>query len=349
MKKKSVTIVDVAKEAGVSYATVSNVLNRRSVPLGEETIRRVEEAARRLGYRRNAAAANLSRQRSYELGLLLPGFNDYFGRFAEAMERTAYAYGYHLSVFSSSHHPELEQRHLEMLLQRRVDGLFCHGLALSPEATRRVVGDGTPIVLFNAWDWPADIAIGVVNPDFRGACAEAVRHLYERGCRSFVYIGGTRSRATGIQRRLGFEDGAAALPGDVRPVAALDLDDVPAEQWPARIVTACGHRFPVGIVAFDDAVASRAMWRLQAEGIAVPEQVKIVGVNNEAYTQYCNPGLTSVDIPHARQAELAIGLMMRHLAEYGKETAPQAAPSDGELPAEVRIPLRLAIRGSTAP
>ncbi|WP_135556014.1 LacI family DNA-binding transcriptional regulator [Paenibacillus cymbidii] len=344
MRKKQVTIVDVAQEAGVSYATVSNVLNRRDVPLAEETIRRVEEAARRLGYRRNAAAASLSRQRSNELGLLLPGFGEYFGRFAEAMERTAYAHGYHLSVFSSSHHPELEQRHLEMMLQRRVDGLFCHGLALSPETTRLIVGDGTPIVLFNAWDWPPDIAIGVVNPDFRGACRGAVRHLYDRGCRSFAFAGGLYARATGVQRRLGFADGIASLPETVAS-AVLELDNVAHAEWPACIMAACAGGEPLGFVAFDDTIASRAMWRLQEQGIAVPERVKIVGVNNDSFAAHCHPGLTSIAISHERHAELAIGMMVAHLEG---RTAAEAGTLDAAPSGERTMPLELIVRGSSA-
>jgi LacI family transcriptional regulator len=130
--------VDVAKEAGVSIATVSNVLNRRNVPLTEETIRKVEQAVQRLGYRRNVMAANLSSRKSNELGLIVPNFVGYYGRFAEELEQKFHRYGYHLSVFSSNGmNPDLERRHIELLLQRRADGLVCHGLAMSVESTRQ--------------------------------------------------------------------------------------------------------------------------------------------------------------------------------------------------------------------
>src|SRR6476620_11181048 len=131
-KNKQATIVDVASEAGVSIATVSNVINRRKVAMSPETIRKVEEAVVRLGYRRNVMATNLSRRRSYELGLIIPHFGGYYGRFAEKLEQKVHPFGYHLSVFSAAGmDPESEKRHLEHLRQRRVDGLVSHGLAMS--------------------------------------------------------------------------------------------------------------------------------------------------------------------------------------------------------------------------
>lgn len=145
-RSKQPTIVDVASEAGVSIATVSNVINRRKVPMAPETIRKVEEAVVRLGYRRNVMATNLSRRRSYELGLIIPHFGGYYGRFAEKLEQRVHHFGYHLSIFSAAGmDPEIEQRHLEHLLQRRVDGLVSHGLAMSMQSTQQLVGEGTPL------------------------------------------------------------------------------------------------------------------------------------------------------------------------------------------------------------
>ncbi|WP_248927778.1 LacI family DNA-binding transcriptional regulator [Paenibacillus hamazuiensis] len=348
MSKRSVTIVDIAEAAGVSIATVSNVLNRRNVPMTEETIRKVEQTAKELGYRRNAIAANLSRKKSYELGLIVPSFGAYYGRFAEAMEQAAHANGYHMSVFSAGGmNPDMEKRHLEVLLSRRVDGLFCHGLAMSPESTRAIVGDGTPLVLFNGWGWPEDIALGAVNLDFSGGCTEAVRHLADQGCRSLFYLSRRRALAINEQRLTGFREGVSlyAEPSQI-PAAVLEITPSPdsLEQAAAQIKDKVAENAgPVGVLAFDDSLALAFMSKLLADGTRVPEHVKIVGINNDPFSAACYPAITTLDIDYDRQAELAVRMMLDHLEANRAEADSPLKTGDRE----IRIPMKLIPRMSS--
>ncbi|GAB2693667.1 LacI family DNA-binding transcriptional regulator [Paenibacillus thermoaerophilus] len=341
-KPKSITIVDVAREAGVSTATVSNVLNRRNVPLSEDIIRRVEAAADRLGYRRNAMAASLSRQRTNELGLLLPSFGGYFGGFAEACEREAHERGYHLSVFSGSNDPELERRHLDRLLQRRVDGLICHGLAMSPEATREIVRDGTPMVLFNAWSWPEDIAVGTVNLDFKSGVEEAVHRLYERGCRSIFYVGQHKPNTSDPPRYEGFLQGIAGLPGPVTH-AYVRADASDFRVTVGRLLQLAGDSRPFGIICFDDLLAFAMMYAGIASGLRVPEQMMVVGMNNHYMTRYSHPTITSMDIPYKDQAELTVRWLISAIDDKPDEWVLER--SGGR--SRVDIPVKLLMRGST--
>ncbi|CAG7647369.1 LacI family DNA-binding transcriptional regulator [Paenibacillus allorhizosphaerae] len=350
--KRQVTIVDIAEAAGVSIATVSNVLNRRNVPMSEDTIRKVEEVAERLGYRRNVMAANLSRRKTYELGMLVPGFGGYYGRFAEEMQRKAHLYGYHLSVFSAAgFDPEIEQRHLEVLLQRRVDGLFCHGLAMSHETTRKIVGEGTPLVLFNGWGWPSDIAVCAVNLDFAGGCIDAVRHLYDRGSRKLYYFGKAAAHATDRQRRIGFAEGVRRLPEAVASEIVEFRDSKSMDQLMDEVVAEAksDERRPVGILAFDDNDALAIMSAVFHRGYRVPDDYLIVGINNDPVSKLAYPSLTTIDIPYQEQVRLAIRLMLLELGET--ERLKQV---DGDIPSgfstneqEIRIPLQLIPRMST--
>lgn len=349
-KKRQITIVDLAEAAGVSIATVSNVLNRRNVPMTEETIRKVEEAAEQLGYRRNVMAASLSRRKSYELGMLVPSFAGYYGRFAEEMQRTAHLYGYHLSVFSAAgFDPEIEKRHIDVLLQRRVDGLFCHGLAMSQEATRKIVDDGTPLVLFNAWGWPNDIAAGAVNLDFVDGCQQVVAHLYEQGCRSLIYLGRKKTHGTDEQRRIGFTTGIAKLPESVRS-HLLDMGErEDMEQLLDQALEAMDGAYPVGVLAFDDMAALPFMSAIQRRGYRIPDDFKMVGINNDPVTTMCHPPMTTLDIPYHEQVKFAIGIMLEKLGEEEKLGRLTASGPDLVLPEghEVRIPLKLIPRMST--
>ncbi|TVY03933.1 LacI family DNA-binding transcriptional regulator [Paenibacillus cremeus] len=351
-KNRQITIVDIAEAAGVSIATVSNVLNRRNVPMSEDTIRKVEEAAERLGYRRNVMAANLSRRKSYELGMLVPSFSGYYGRFAEEMQRKAHTYGYHLSVFSAAgFDPEIEQRHLDVLLQRRVDGLFCHGLAMTTEATRRIVGDGTPLVLFNGWGWPSDLAAGAVNLDFAGGCIEAVQHLYDYGCRRLYYVGKARAHATDQQRRIGFEEGVRRLAEPVTAELISGDGAVGLEQLLDQQLLQVEPGKPTGILAFDDFDAFTVMSAVMKRGLRVPEDVQLVGINNDPISQVCYPTLTTVAIPYHEQAQLAMRLMLLKLGEQNrlKQADGDSTDDHDQLleQQEIRIPLRLIQRMST--
>lgn len=348
MKNKQITIIDVAKAAGVSIATVSNVLNRRNVPLTEETIRKVEEASERLGYRRNVMAASLSRRKTFELGLLLPGFGGYFGDFAHVMQDTVHAWGYHLSVYSSTNRSDLEQRHLETLLQRRVDGLFCHGLAMSPELTRKIVGEGTPLVLFNAWGWPEDVALGAVNLDFAGGAAQGVRHLAERGCGSIYYLGRNLARATDGQRRIGFLQGVEEVLRN-RPVHndLLQTDALDEEEVLAAITRNIGTNGPAGILAFDDYEAFRWIGILKEKGFRVPEDVKVVGINDQPIARLNSPSITSLSINFEAQVQHAVRLLFQYLGEDGGGRLSELPAHPSGAGHEIQIPMQLVPRAST--
>jgi LacI family transcriptional regulator len=344
-RQRNTTIVDIAEAAGVSMATVSNVLNRRNVPMSEETVRRVEETAKRLGYRRNVMAASLSSRKSYELGLLVPSFGNYYGKFAETMEKAAHRAGYHVSIFSAGgFDPVMERRHLEVLLQRRVDGLFCHGLAMSPETTRTIVGDGTPLVLFNGWGWPEDIALGAVNLDFSGVCKDAVQHLVQSGCRSLVYISRPKSLATNEQRLIGYLQGISDYAGHLAHSVVEMLPDSHVKDIVDSIERNHGEAAgSIGVIAFNDMEALSIMSEAVKRGRRVPEAMKIVGINNEPVSSLCYPTITSFDIPYELQAQYAISLMLHKLDGI---PLPEDMP-EMETGKQLRIPMPLIRRMST--
>lgn len=348
-KSRQATIVDIAKEAGVSIATVSNVLNRKlrpNIPLSEETIRKVEDAAAQLGYRRNVMAASLSRKKTNELGLIVPAFVGYYGRFAETMEKVAHQYGYHLSVFSSGgFNPDIERRHIQMLLERRVDGLFSHGLAMSVEATRMLVGGGTPLVLFNGWGWPEDLAAGAVNLDFRQGARDAVYHLLGSGCKSIVYLGREIALAVDEQRRLGFAEGLQQAPESIAhgmiQIYQHDLDVL----VDSVLELSKGVR-PIGVLAFDDNYAFRFMTAAMRKGIRVPEEIKVVGINNEPLTADCYPSISTLSIDYQLQATLAVTKLLSHLGEHPSELEWEGVTYSLETH-EMNIPMKLIHRQSS--
>jgi LacI family transcriptional regulator len=334
-KPKQVTIVEVAAAAGVSIATVSNVLNRGGIRSSKETIRKVELAAEQLGYRRNTMAAGLSRSKTYEIGLILPGLTSYYGQLAEHLQIEAHNAGYHLSVFSSGgFDPDIERRNLEVLLQRRVDGLICHGLAMGFESTRSIVNSGTPLVLINGWNWPEDIAIGAVNLGFAEACKQSTKLLVERGCKALCYVGSKGSKVIDEQRRKGFNAGTRQYASDVIH-EIVDAKDLDMEAFLSSLLQR--HAMPVGVIAFDDHVALRLLSAANKLRIAIPSQLQIIGINNDYIAKHSYPGISSWDIPYSYQAQSAINKLLHKFgnkAESGEER-------------EIEVPLTFIEREST--
>lgn len=314
-RNKQPTIVDVASEAGVSIATVSNVINRRKVPMAPETIRKVEEAVVRLGYRRNVMATNLSRRRSYELGLIIPHFGGYYGRFAEKLEQKVHHFGYHLSIFSAAGmDPEIEQRHLEHLLQRRVDGLVSHGLAMSMHSTQQLVGEGTPLVIFNGWGWPNEIVKLAVNLDFAKASSEAVQHFLENGCLSVMYAGRSKGMGANEQRIQGFMAGLCER-GESTVHALLDAGDLGITGTLDEALRLSGDLRPIGIYTFNDALALELLALCHERGISVPEDIQLIGMDNEFYSRSSFPSITSFEMPVDLQTSLVAAFLMRQIGE----------------------------------
>ncbi|NOU70559.1 LacI family DNA-binding transcriptional regulator [Paenibacillus sp. LMG 31458] len=348
-RSKQPTIVDVASEAGVSIATVSNVLNRRKVPMSPETIRKVEEAVVQLGYRRNVMATNLSRRRSYELGLIIPHFGGYYGRFAEKLEQKVHSFGYHLSVFSAAGmDPVIEKRHLEHLLQRRVDGLVSHGLAMSMQSTQQLVGEGTPLVIFNGWGWPSDIVKLAVNLDFAKASTEAVQHFLAGGCRSIIYAGRRKGMGANEQRIQGFMEGL----GDKAKStvhALLDAGELGIEGTLEEALRISGEQRPIGIYTFNDALALELLAVCHERGIRVPEDVQLIGMDNELFSKSSFPSITSFDMPVELQTRLVAAFLMRQIGEDLDEENTQLL--DEYLPHihghELFIDLEMIVRKST--
>lgn len=336
-KPKQVTIVEVAAAAGVSIATVSNVLNRGGIRSSKETIRKVEFVAEQLGYRRNTNAAGLSRSKTYEIGLILPALTNYYGQLAEHLQIEAHHAGYHLSVFSSGgFDPDIERRNLEVLLQRRVDGLICHGLAMGFESTRSIVNSGTPLVLINGWNWPEDIALGAVNLGFAEACKQSTRLLIDRGCGALCYVGSKGSKVIDEQRRNGFHAGILQYGSDVIQ-EIVDTKDLDIEAFLQSLVLR--HSMPIGIVAFDDHVALRLLSAANKLRIDIPNQLQLIGINNDFIAKNSYPGITSWDIPYSYQAQMAINKLLHKFGHKAETTEDR----------EIEVPLILIERETTKP
>lgn len=289
-----VTIREVAREAGVSVATVSRVLNG-SGPASAETTRRIREVAQRLRYTPNEAARSLIRSRTQTIGVLLPDLHGaFFSEVIRGVDQRARQAGFHLLV-SSFHDDPREMGAAIHAMRGRVDGL----IVMAPDvATRALVAELSSELVCVLVNPPSTDTgrYGVVRIDNVRGARDVVRHLVSLGRRRIALIGGEERNHDARERRRGYRAAlrTAGLPVDAALEATGDFTE-PSGYAAAEALLRQPKR-PDAIFAANDAMAVGALSALRDAGLRVPEEVALVGFDDIPIARYLTPPLTSVHV-----------------------------------------------------
>ncbi|MBD3943505.1 LacI family DNA-binding transcriptional regulator [Microbacterium sp. NEAU-LLC] len=327
-------MADVARAAGVSVMTVSNVLNDR-LPVGEPTRARVMAAVDELGYQVNLTARHLRAGRTDTIAFIAPSFHDYFGEVADRLALPIEAEGRHLVLARTAASPEEEMEALSAARLHLYDGVLLSVAGLDSDRLERV-RTAKPLVLLGERDAPERFDhVRLANEE---GARLATAHMIDGGSRRIVALGGTidPGHTMSSDRRLGWERAMtdAGLGVDPRYVVPFPVYSSAAARDALLAVIDSGLPFD-GVFSTTDVVALGAISALSERGLRIPEDVQVTGFDNLEMAQFVPPGLTSVDANHEELAEKAVGILHRRIAGW-----------DG--PAEhVVIPVRLVVRGST--
>ncbi len=311
----SVTIHQVAAEAGVSPSTVSNVLNGRSDRMLPQTRERVEQAIARLGYRPNGPARQLRTGRSQVVGLVVPSVaNPFWGTFARHLEAAALQAGYRVLLCNSERDPERERDYLEELWADGIRGVVLCSSLPSLEHVLPLVDRGLGMVTFDrtaqAGDPPSLVNISVDN----AVGAEmATRHVLELGHRRLAFVSGSLRSVNRRARFRGFE--AALEEFGMSAADALvwsggsqdrfgDLDFPDLGRAAARELLATGHP-PTAIIAINDMCALGVSASARDAGLQVGEDVSVVGFDDIMLADLATPPLTTIRQPLPAMANAA--------------------------------------------
>ncbi|UGV24555.1 LacI family transcriptional regulator [Rhodopseudomonas boonkerdii] len=310
-----VTIKDVAREVGVHPSTVSRALDpARRDRLGEPVVRRVLEAAERLGYRPDVVAASLRSGRSRLIGIVVPDIaNPVFSPIISGLERALAARGYALIV--ADQRPDLAGGNdlVQMLIARRVDGLVLANVALKDDAVERCLRAQIPVVLVNRAEGQTRVP-SVVSDDLAGITL-AVDHLIASGHRRIVHVAGPQSLSTGMLRRRGFVTAMRA--------AGLDPDEDDIEEaaaftreagLPAARALLARRPDATAVVAANDLLALGVYEALREQGRRCPEDVSVIGHNDMPLVDLVNPPLSTVRISHHEMGERTGELLLDLIA-----------------------------------
>lgn len=316
------TLDDVARHVGVTSATVSNVITGKG-SVGENTRARVFAAIEELGYQPNLVARSLARKKTFTLALvLLTIANPFYAEIAEEIERVARQHGYQLLLCNTHKDTTIGREHLKALSSRWVDGLLVMGGSLSvPDmlAAARRGQRGQPLVLSVPSEHEQNVALPVVDIDFHHAGELVARHLLELGHHRTAVIVEAPSH---VLRLEGFRT-ALATSGVALPTEYVQYGDSTMQSGyqGAEALLALPIR-PTAIFATNDLMALGAVEAALDQGLRVPGDLSVAGLDDIMLGAHVRPPLTTVAIPKQELAKQAIELLLRYID--GAESEPVA-------------------------
>jgi len=305
------TIAQIASVAGVSIPTVSKVLNGR-LDVSPATRERIEQIIEEYGFVRNRAAQALGKGQSGLIDLIVPRLDDdYFFPIIQGAELAFKETGIRL-VLSSTHYTEDEEfAWIETVTDRSTDGVLL--VLPSDEAIQRLSKQKFPfVVIHNQGGLPPNIP-SVTITSWEGGFA-ATNHLIALGHRRIAYIGKNVPAMDAIERFAGYR-------------TALEVASIPLEpdlQQEGKFTANDGYRAtralmalpspPTAIFAGNDHHAIGVYRALYELGIAIPQQVSVIGFDNLAYTELMNPALTTVHVPRLELGRVAASMLLKLIA-----------------------------------
>ncbi len=331
--RRKARLVDVARDAGVSPATVSRAMAQPDL-LAAATLHRVHESARKLGYRPDGMARALASGRTMTIGAIVPTLDStIFARVLQAMQSTLAREGYQLLVASHEMNPEAETEAIRTLLARGVDGLMLVGAGRAKEAKNLLRAAGVPVVL--TWCGEADFAAVTVDNERAGEFA--AQHLIDLGHRRIGMVVGhlpfndrQAGRLAGARRALG----RAGLSMPDWLVSQQGLTLAGGRNGCAALLELAAA--PTAIIGGIDLFAIGCIQEAQSRGLAVPGGLSVVGIDNIDMSAHMMPPLTTVHIPTAQIGQTAAKTIIAQIAGSGAR-------------AHVDLPIELVVRRSASP
>jgi Transcriptional regulators len=288
------SIKDVAKLSGVSISTVSRVLNNNG-RMSEETRRRVMQVIESSGYRPNMAAKSLRDKISKTIGIIVPNINnELFSEIVLEIEKFFFEKGYSTFICNTNQDPHKEITYFETLGAKQVDGIICiSGLEAIPTNVTR---SNIPVVCIDRKPNLDSDAYYVESDHYIGGFL-ATEELIRSGAGRILILSKANSISVNKQRLQGYQDALAKynIPIDEELIVKLPGTRSNFEEARDNVnyLIAKGVRFD-GVFGTNDWRAYGALSALLQNGIAVPEQVKIVGFDAISVSEYCTPQITTI-------------------------------------------------------
>lgn len=311
--KKDVTIYDIAQVLNISSATVSRALKDHET-VSRITRKRIQDKAREMGYRRNNFASNLRKQKTNTIGVIVHELNSNFITSVLAgIEKVSTEAGYDLVITHSSESFKKEEANVLNLFHKRVDGVIA-SLAFDTKGLHHfqpLFDKNIPVIFFDRVEENSDYPKVVID-NYRNGY-QATQHLIDQGCKRIVIVTANLSRNVYAQRFRGYKEALENndILFDEKLVLIKDLSEKCGREAAEQIL-AMNPR-PDAAFITNDFSAAVCMKALKAKGIRIPEDIAIVGFNNDAISKIVDPELTTINYPGIEIGEITARNLMAHL------------------------------------
>ena len=317
------TIKDVAREASVSIATVSHVVNQTR-RVSDELTARVLAAMQKLHYRPNGLARSLRLGQTRTLGMLIPdNSNQFFAEMARSIEDTGYRHGYSVILCNSDRNVEKQRTYVRVLVDKQVDGIAFISSGESAEDIQYLTREGVAVVIVDREQPGTSVDVIVIDNERAGY--EATRHLLGFGHRRIACITGPAGVAPAEGRVVGYRlalrdagieyDPALVIPGDFGMETGERAGDALWKLPP--------ELRPTAIFSCNDLMAIGAMVSLRRYGVEIPSDVSIVGIDDIALSRAVSPALTTMSHPKVEMGRLAAELLIQRIEGHSAGMDPQ--------------------------
>lgn len=337
---RQVTIKEVARAADVSITTVSNVLNGRTAEMAEETLLRVQQAIHELKYRPNNVARSLVTQQTASIGVIIAEIDTpLFLQALNSIETIARTANYNILLCTAKNFGD-EKEAVELLFEKQVDGFIF--LSTSAYAKDDYLHDlqatARPMVLvnrpvtdqgnFHQIEW--DDTTGIIG---------AIDYLVELGHRRIAHLRGPKNRRSTDSRLQGFRLGLAkhnlAYNGHYVRVGDYEIEPEVWRESTLELLSLSPP--PTAIITANDIVAAVVMRTIRRTGLRVPQDISLIGIDNQPFSAYLDPSLTTIQLPIIEAGKRAIELLLAQIRDDTRE------------PAQITLPCPLIVRESCSP
>lgn len=329
----NVTIRDVAKETGVSTATVSNVLNKTG-KVGSSTRRLVLGAVKRMGYIPDVHARHLASRDRRTLGIVISDIeNPFFPEVVKGFENRARQLGYDVILSDTNYDPRRTRKAAERMMEHKVRGVAIMTSEISLKLIHQLAQRRIAVTFLDLA--PIRKYMSNLQIDYSSGVEQIVRHLHAQGHRRIAFVAGRPGLKSNTVRQqayekcmrdLGLEPGPV-LPGDLRfeggLAAAASIAKLPLR--------------PTAVVAVNDLTAVGVVKGLLNAGFRVPQDISVTGFDKTRLAEYCNPSITTVDVHRETLGQIAADA----LHELSNSENPQGR--------EYQIGAELVLGGSSGP
>lgn len=311
--KRRTSLKDLAKELGVSIATVSRAL-RSSPEIGQEMQAKVKELAKKLNYRPNPFAQSLRKEAPRVIGVVVPNLvTHYYAAVLDGIEDEARKAGY--SVISANTHEdsETEVRVIDNFINLHVEGIVA---CLSQNTTdykhfEEIAEMGIPLVFFGRTCLPELFSCVTANGD--EAAQEATQHLIDTGSRRIAFIGGPNHLDMVRRRKHGYLEALREnrIPIDRTLVVCEKIDYAWALEQTTRLLEMEDR--PDAILAFNDIITFAAFTGIKQKGLRIPEDVALMGFTDDVHAQYVTPRMSAIEDQSYEMGQTACQLLLKNI------------------------------------